>query len=122
MGTVPAAPGFILIAWLSQDKIISLMNLLDQSFSKSPELTTRAIAGEMLIVPVTGRVGDLDSIYTLNEVGSRIWQMIDERTRVVEIVEAVSRDYEVSREEAERDVISLIASLAQAGLIRASEG
>jgi hypothetical protein len=98
------------------------MNLLDQSFTKSPELTTRAIAGEMLIVPVTGRVGDLDSIYTLNEVGSRIWQMIDERTSVAEIVLTISREYDVTREEAERDVIALIDALAEAGLIRALEG
>lgn len=97
------------------------MDRLDRSFSKSGELTTRAISGETLIVPVRGRVGDLDSIYTLNEVGTRIWGMINSEVKVGEIVEAVSREYEVSREEAERDVVELIDSLAEAGLIRASE-
>ena len=84
-------------------------------------MTTRAIAGETLIVPVTGRVGDLDSIYTLNEVGTTIWQMINGQIKVRQIVESVSREYEVSREEAERDVVELIDSLAEAGLIRAVE-
>ena len=94
---------------------------LDSSFSISSDLTTRVIAGETLIVPITGRVGDLDSIYTLNEVGTRIWQMIDSQIKVRQIVESVSREYDVSREEAERDVVELIDSLAEAGLIRAAE-
>jgi hypothetical protein len=95
---------------------------LDICFSKSPDLTTRAIAGETLIVPVTGRVGDLDSIYTLNEAGSRIWQLINAQTPVGEIIELMSLEYDVSREEVEQDVIELINSLAEAGLIRAAEG
>ena len=97
------------------------MDCLERSFSKSSELTTRAIAGETLIVPITGRVGDLDSIYTLNEVGSRIWQLINDQIKVRQIVESVSEEFEVTREEAERDVIELINSLAEAGLIRAAE-
>ena len=97
------------------------MDCLERSFSKSSELTTRAIAGETLIVPITGRVGDLDSIYTLNEVGSRIWQLINEQIKVRQIVESVSDEFDVSRAEAERDVIELINSLAEAGLIRAVE-
>ena len=36
---------------------------------------TRQIAGETLIMPVAGRVADLESIYVLNEVASRIWQL-----------------------------------------------
>ena len=97
------------------------MDCLDHAFSKSGDLTTRVIAGETLIVPVTGRVGDLDSIYTLNEVGTTIWQMINGQIKVGQIVESVSREYDVSREEAERDVVELINSLAEAGLIRAVE-
>jgi len=97
------------------------MDCLERSFSKSSELTTRDIAGETLIVPITGRVGDLDSIYTLNEVGSRVWQLIDDQVKVKQIVESVSEEFEVEREDAERDVIELINSLAEAGLIRAVE-
>jgi len=41
-------------------------------FAKKNNLVTRNIGGETIIVPVEGHVGDLDSIYTLNEVGSTI--------------------------------------------------
>lgn len=68
-------------------------------------------------MPVRGHVGDLDSIYTLNEVGSRIWQLIDERLTVAQIAACVSAEYDVSEAEAERDVNELLVSLEAAGLI-----
>ena len=40
------------------------------------------IAGETIVVPIRGQVGDLESIYNLNEVGSVIWEMTDGQTPV----------------------------------------
>jgi len=45
-----------------------------QCYSKDKNLVARSIAGETLIVPVRSGVADLDYIYALNEVGSRVWQ------------------------------------------------
>jgi hypothetical protein len=94
------------------------MRFLDKNFIKGSDLTTRRIAGETLIVPIRGHVGDLDAIFTLNEVGSRVWQLIDEPLTVAEIAAAVSDEYEVTEAEAERDVIELLSSMEAAGLIR----
>ena len=46
---------------------------------------TRQIAGETLIMPVAGRVADLESIYVLNEVGSRIWQLVGSPTTAIRV-------------------------------------
>lgn len=97
------------------------MSVLDKSFVKDDNLMARNIAGETLIVPIRNSIGDLNSIYTLNEVGALIWQMIDERTRVNQIVEAVSSEYEVTKDEAAQDVIELLDSMAAEGLIRPVE-
>jgi len=88
-------------------------------FSKKKELVTRSISGETIIVPVEGHVGDLDSIYTLNEVGSTIWALIDGQNSITRIVEAVCREYEVTPQEARQDVVELIDSLEAAGLVEA---
>ena len=94
------------------------MKFLDKNFIKGTDLTTRRIAGETLIVPIRGHVGDLDAIFTLNEVGSRVWQLIDKPLTVAEIAKAISNEYEVSQAEAERDVLELLAAMEAAGLIR----
>jgi len=46
---------------------------------------TREIGGETLIVPVTGHVMELESIYVLNPVGSRIWELLRSPTTTDQI-------------------------------------
>lgn len=94
------------------------MDILDKAFIKGEDLMTRNIAGETLIVPVRKKVGDLSAIYTLNEVGAKVWEMIDGKTRGEEIVRAIRAEYEVSDTDAVlKDVTALLASMADAGLI-----
>jgi hypothetical protein len=63
-------------------------------------------------------VGDLDSIYSLNEVGTLIWQLIDGQKTVSQIVEEVFTAYDVSLEDARKDSLEFLESLEQTGLIR----
>jgi coenzyme PQQ synthesis protein D (PqqD) len=79
---------------------------------------TRRIAGETILVPVTGHVAELDSIYTLNEVGSFIWHLIDGRRSGQAIAEAVSAEYDVTLEQALRDVDELLTTLEAKGFSR----
>jgi hypothetical protein len=81
---------------------------------------TRRIAGETILVPVTGHVAELDSIYTLNEVGSFIWHLIDGRRSARAIAEAVSAEYDVSLEQALLDVDELLTTLEAKGFSRPS--
>lgn len=97
------------------------MNTSEKSYIKGDDLMTRVIAGETLIVPVRSRVGDLDSIYTLNEVASRVWRLIGEGATPRRIIEVISEEYEVASDVAEQDVRELLASMEEAGLIRAVE-
>jgi len=88
--------------------------------NRDREFVTRQIADETIIVPVAGGVGDLNAIYTLNEVGSRIWQLIDGPTTVERIVEEICRQFDVSPAQAERDVVEFLDALEGAGLIRSA--
>jgi hypothetical protein len=97
------------------------MSVLDKAFVKDDNLMARNIAGETLIVPIRNSVGDLNSIYTLNDVGARIWQLIDGQTSVKEIVQAITTEYDVRAEDAARDVVELLDSMKEAGLIRLVE-
>jgi hypothetical protein len=87
-------------------------------FIKRSDLVTRNIGGETIIVPIEGHVGDLDCIYTLNEVGSTIWHLIDGENTTDKIAAEICDQYEVTIEEAHQDVADLIDSLLEAGLIR----
>ncbi len=55
--------------------------------------------------------------YGLDEVGARVWTLISEPKRVAEVRDALLQEYEVEPERCERDLLALLASLADAGLI-----
>ncbi len=84
---------------------------------KGEDLVTRRIAGETIIVPIYRGVGDLDSIFTLNEAGSFIWDLVGREIRFKQIVEALCSEYEVGAEEAAKDLTAFLESLKEAGLV-----
>lgn len=81
---------------------------------------TRHIAGETIIVPVSGDVANLEAVYTLNEVGSFVWQLIDGRRTAADIARAVSAAYDVSIQQASQDVDELLTSLEEKHLVRSA--
>ena len=86
-------------------------------FARKGEFVSRNIAGETILVPVRGRIGDLDSIYNLSEVASFIWDRIDGKMTVERIVEGVASEFDVAPDTAESDALEFIAQLQGAGLI-----
>lgn len=93
------------------------INVSSAYFAKKGEFVSRSIAGEEVVVPVRGQVGDLESIYNLNEVGAFIWRLIDGRTSLSQIIDAVCAEFEVAAEEAEKDTVEFVAALEEAGMI-----
>jgi hypothetical protein len=71
-----------------------------------PQVAARIIDGEAVIVlPESGQVN------VLNEVGSRIWELIDGTRSVGEITEIIVAEYDVTAEQAERDISDFIQEL-----------
>ena len=94
------------------------MDNADRCFVKETEVVARNIVGQTIVVPVKSRVGDLDSIYTLNEMGTMIWNLLDGGRPAKEMVDALTEEYDVEAAEAEKDVFDFLGSLEEAGLIK----
>ena len=90
---------------------------LEQVFVRSQSVVSRHVAGETLIVPVRGKVGDLASIYSFNETGSLIWQSMESPKGLAELISAVQQEYAVGYEQAERDVKQFLNDTLSAGLV-----
>ena len=84
------------------------------------KFVTRRIGAETILVPLTGDVADLDAVYTLNEVGAFVWDLIDGRRSAQAIAEAVTAEYDVVLEQAVRDVDELLTTLEAKGMARSS--
>jgi hypothetical protein len=88
-----------------------------QLYVRSDSVVSRVIAGETLIVPVRKGLGDLASIYSLNEVASIIWEALQQRRDQDEIVELVKQEFEGEADEVKRDVETFLAEMQSAGLV-----
>jgi hypothetical protein len=86
-------------------------------FVRSQSVVSRRVSGETLIVPVRGKVGDLASIYSFNEVASLIWQLLDIPRDVSELASAVEREYDVEPEQAQQDVSKFLNDMLSVGLV-----
>jgi hypothetical protein len=89
----------------------------EQLFTRSRSVVSRTVAGETLIVPVRGKVGDLASIYSFNHTGSLIWQLLDSPRTLTELVDAVEREYEVTRQQAQEDVTRFLQDMLSVELL-----
>jgi len=80
-------------------------------------MVARRVADEVILVPIRQNVGDLQSIYTMNEVGARIWELLDSEGTAADMVSAIGREYEVEQAQAEADVVDFLAKLESIGAI-----
>lgn len=55
--------------------------------------------------------------YGLNEVGARIWSLIQQPTRVSALCDTIAAEYDVSPDACARDVLELLGELEDKGLI-----
>jgi len=84
------------------------MDSLSKCFARKDACVSREIAGETLIVPVRNHGGDVNAIYTVNELGSMIWNLVDGQTNVGQIVKAICDTYDVSPGKAAEDAVAFL--------------
>jgi hypothetical protein len=70
---------------------------------------------------VRGKVGDLASIYSFNEVGSLIWQLLEVPRDVADLVSAVQHEYDIDGLRAEQDVTKFLNDMLSVGLVEVPE-
>lgn len=87
-------------------------------FIRNREVVSRQIEGELIIVPIRHGVGDLNSLYTLNPVGSVLWDFMMEGHTVPEMVQRVCDEFDVATAQAQDDVRSFLDSLLEEKLVQ----
>lgn len=86
-------------------------------FVRNQEVVSRNIEGELIIVPIRRGVGDLNSLYTLNPVGSVLWDFITEGHTVSEMVDRVCDEFEVTQAQAQLDIEAFLGCMLEEKLV-----
>ena len=86
---------------------------LKSILSHSSSVVTRKTGNEYVLVPITNNIADMNSVYTLNETGAFIWEQIDGKRSVEEIIIAITTEYDIDNKNAETDVYSFIENMSK---------
>jgi hypothetical protein len=84
---------------------------------RSDRFVSRSVGGETFVVPVRAGVADLESIFTMNEVGTAIWTRIDGQKTVDELARGLAAEFDVTEVDAAADVAAFVELLASKGLV-----
>jgi len=86
---------------------------LKSILSQSGLIVTRKTGNEYVLVPITNNIADMNSVYTLNETGAFLWEQIDGKRTVEEIINVLISEYDIDKQNAESDVLDFIDNMSK---------
>lgn len=86
--------------------------------SHSPDIVTKKTGNEYVLVPLANNIADMNRLFTLNETGAFIWELIDGRKNVGEIVAEFTEEFDIDHETATKDILSFIENMSNYLIIK----
>jgi len=80
--------------------------------TKNPNAAYRVYDGQATVV-----LPERSEVHVLNPIGTTVWDRIDGRRTLAQILDAVVEEYEVAPDEARRDVLAFVAELREHGMV-----
>ena len=88
------------------------MEMLKNQYQVHPDAFSTKIDNQVVILQY-----ETGTYFTLNEVGTNIWQLLEQGQTLQEILDHLAQEYDVSRERLQQDISILIKKLEEKGLI-----
>ena len=89
------------------------------SFKKNAGFVARNIAGELVLIPIAKELREVNSIYSMNAMGARIWELLEEERSFQKIKKTLLSEYEVEEVKLEEDLTEIINQLTEIKAIQA---
>jgi len=84
---------------------------------KNDKLAWRVIDNETIVIPLANQPEDGQKVSTLNETGTRIWELIDNKNSEEDLIQKIIKEYNVSPKKASVEVKRFLKILSQKQLI-----
>ncbi len=90
----------------------------DSVYMHSPDVVSRSIEGEIIIVPITSGIGENpEDLFTLNETGREIWKLSDGKKTLGKIIADLKKGYDDPDQNMETDILGLVEELLKRKLL-----
>ncbi len=85
---------------------------LDKIYCVKDRVASRKIVDEVILVPLRDSVAEMENLYSLNEVGARVYELVDGKRSVRDICAVIVDEFDASAEQAEADVSQFVEQLS----------
>ncbi len=85
---------------------------MNQIVQVLPDVLSQEVSGETVLLDLNN-----ENYFGLNEVGTRIWQLLQEDGSLLSVLERMLKEYDVTEDQFVMDIEQLITNLNEAGLI-----
>ena len=75
------------------------------------KFVARQVGAEMILVPLSGNVAQMNELFTLNETARFIWQNTGENTTLADIESLMTTEFDIDAETAKEDIGKFMALL-----------
>lgn len=83
---------------------------------QKPGVVGRVIGSEAVII-----LPEKAQVKILNELGARVWSLADGHQTIGDIIDIISKEYEVTTQQAETDIVEFIELLVKNEIIQLTE-
>lgn len=80
---------------------------------RNPDMVTRVIDDEIIILPIFKTSKEANCIYTLNKVASEVWELINGKRSLGEIKKLILKKFDTTEEEADKEMEKLLKDLKE---------
>jgi len=78
---------------------------------KNPDIVSREIEGEIILLPIYKTSEEINCIYTLNKSAAKIWELIDGKRTIKEMAEIILEKFDTTSEEIDKKLTDIIKDL-----------
>ena len=92
-------------------------NIWLKVFERPRNIVSRKIAGELFLVPVAGKLADMQRMFALTEVAEFIWERLDGQRSLGDVRNEVLACFDAEKEQIEADIEAFVTELIAEGLL-----
>ena len=85
----------------------------EKVLKKNPDVVTRTIDEETILMPLYKTSKEIDCIYTLNDVAARVWELIDGKRSLTKIKKMLLKEFDTTEEELDKELNKLLKDLEE---------
>jgi len=91
---------------------------LHNIYAVSEDTVVRKVQGRIIIIRLASDIEDAENeLYTLNPTGQAVWQRLDGKRRLKDVVAELTDKFNSPAREIEKDVVGIVEKLIKKGML-----